>query len=284
MATNAVTGTVNAGFSLLNTLGTVGSNSKTSENAIVPDSSSLTISAGTGALQANELYYNSVATSTTPTDLDLTSLTDANSRTCSFSAVKGLVIQNTSTTNGENILIGNRTIAAPASAPTVAVVSGGSCTAGTYLVSYTWVNANGETTRSPDATATTASSNLTINVTIPSLPTGVTSANVYISTAGGASSTETRQNIVPQTAGTYAQTTAPAAGSAYPSTNTCSYLSFAGPLASSSDTITVYANSSSPVIWLKADASGWACGTNKYLRLTSATGTPTARVAIVGLG
>jgi hypothetical protein len=76
----------------------------------------------------------------------------------------------------------------PATAPTVSVTgggsSGGSLAAGTYFVRYTFAGPFGETSASDAATFTSASGNIP-RVTIPSLPTGATSAKIYLSPTGG---------------------------------------------------------------------------------------------------
>lgn len=74
----------------------------------------------------------------------------------------------------------------------------GTLAAGTYLCSYTIVNNAGESIRSSDRSITiTTGQNLVF--TLPSLPANASGLNVYVSTAGGASSTETLQNPAPLT-------------------------------------------------------------------------------------
>lgn len=76
----------------------------------------------------------------------------------------------------------------PGSAPTVSVTgggaSGGSLVAGTYFVRYSFAGPFGETWASAAQTFTSASGNIP-RVTIPSLPTGATSAKIYLSPVGG---------------------------------------------------------------------------------------------------
>lgn len=105
--------------------------------------------------------------------------------------------------------------------------SGGTVTAGTYYVKYTWVNSNGvESLPSPESNGlTTTGSTSTITITLPSFPTGIVSANIYISTATG---TETKQNATPVTTTTYTQTSALSAGTACPTTNPTATLNFYG--------------------------------------------------------
>lgn len=74
----------------------------------------------------------------------------------------------------------------PYSAPTLSKAANASSTvaASTHYVEYTWVNSYGESLPSPEASlAMTTGNNLV--VTLPTFPTGVTSANIYISTASG---------------------------------------------------------------------------------------------------
>lgn len=86
--------------------------------------------------------------------------------------------------------------------------------AGTYYVKYTWVDASGETLASPEASLITDDKNK-LNITLPAFPSGVTSANIYISTATG---TETLQGSTTSTE--YAQKSAITTGTALPSTST----------------------------------------------------------------
>ncbi len=97
--------------------------------------------------------------------------------------------------------------------------TGGSLTAATYYVKYTWVTSFGETQASPERSIVvpTGTSTNTITVTLPAFPANVTSANIYISTATG---TETKQGSTATT--TYTQTAALVAGSGQPSSNTAS--------------------------------------------------------------
>lgn len=74
--------------------------------------------------------------------------------------------------------------------PTVAPTLGQSADAGetlpdtTYYVAYTWKNAVGETMVGPEASLLIAAGNR-LNITIPSLPAGATSASIYVGTATG---------------------------------------------------------------------------------------------------
>ncbi len=85
--------------------------------------------------------------------------------------------------------------AAPAAVadPTVAVTgavttAAGGLAAGTYIFAYTWVNAYGESTigASTSAGVVVAGTTERATLTFPALPTGATSINLYITTAGGA--------------------------------------------------------------------------------------------------
>lgn len=108
------------------------------------------------------------------------------------------------------------TVSTPSTAPTLAAAAnaGSTLPAATYYVVYTWANANGETLISPEASQAITSGQQ-LNITIPALPAGATSANIYVSTSTG---TETRQaNIT----GTTLSISAPlVAGAAKPSSST----------------------------------------------------------------
>jgi microcystin-dependent protein len=109
---------------------------------------------------------------------------------------------------------GTGTINIPVSAPTLATATtGGSLGAATYYVKYTWVTAAGESMPSPEKSIVvpTGTSTNTVTVTIPSLPNGVTKANIYMSTATG---TETLQGNTTSTS--YTRTAALVAGAALP--------------------------------------------------------------------
>jgi hypothetical protein len=84
-------------------------------------------------------------------------------------------------------------ITAPTAAPGVATATtGGTLLAGTYVVGFAWVGANGQTTLSPTATQVVpvGTATNTITVTVPALPAGATAAAVYMSQAGGTSLTQ----------------------------------------------------------------------------------------------
>ena len=83
--------------------------------------------------------------------------------------------------NGAWVAFNDSTVAAPAAAPTLtATGSGGTIGAGTYLVSYTFVNAQGETTASPGAWITLTSAQSIQVTSITGIAAGVTNVNFYI--------------------------------------------------------------------------------------------------------
>lgn len=79
------------------------------------------------------------------------------------------------------------TIPSPTSAPTLgqSVKGGATIAAGTWYCAYSWKNAIGETLVSPVASIVLTAGNQ-IDMTIPALPAGVTSACIYIGTAANA--------------------------------------------------------------------------------------------------
>ncbi len=83
----------------------------------------------------------------------------------------------------------------PAAAPTVAATGGGSTggnlQAGTYYLKYTDVNSTGETLASPETLQFTVVAGNIPEVTLPSLPGGVTSRNIYLTPTNGISNSET---------------------------------------------------------------------------------------------
>jgi hypothetical protein len=131
----------------------------------------------------------------------------------------------------------NRHIADPVSAPTATATGGGSTggllAAGDYLISYTYIGVFGETLRSPDSSVLTVASGNKPRVTLPSLPTGVTGINVYVSTANGNRASETKYNASAIVATTYDLTIDIPSLGAPPSTNN------AGGYASGSTTFAV---------------------------------------------
>ncbi len=80
--------------------------------------------------------------------------------------------------------------------------AGGALAAGTYLCSYTVANNAGESVRSADVPVN-VSTGQNLVFTLPAVPANATALNVYVSTVGGASATETRQNAGPITGTAY---------------------------------------------------------------------------------
>ena len=107
----------------------------------------------------------------------------------------------------------------PTVAPTGGGASGGSLQAGTYYLKYTFVNANGQTTVSPESAQFTVAAGNIPQVTLPVLPAGSTSISIFLTAAGGGSGTETRY-ATGVTGTTYNLSTAQSAGAAMPTTNT----------------------------------------------------------------
>jgi hypothetical protein len=179
--------------------------------------------AGTGPNNA-QAYWPVTSTVTAAIDTwTLSGLTDGLARTIAFTKIRGFLLWIPMGTNGQDLQLRWPTVAAPVSAPTVSASGAdGTLATGNWIVSYTWTNANGETTRSPDTAPLAVTSGQHIGVTLPVLPTGATGANVYLSTLGGASATETRQNLAAVT-GTSYTILALQAGPAFPTTNTCYY-------------------------------------------------------------
>ena len=79
-----------------------------------------------------------------------------------------------------------------------ALGTGGSLAPGAYLCSYTVVNNAGESIRSADVAVSVASGQNLV-FALPAVPANANSLNVYVSTTGGSSSTETLQNASPIT-------------------------------------------------------------------------------------
>jgi hypothetical protein len=101
-------------------------------------------------------------------------------------------------TGGVELLLNNLVTANPALAnPTVQAtaassVATGGLTAGTYYVSYSFVDAYGETLTGGESAQFTASGLTQLwTVTLPALPTYAKQINLYVTNANGASGTET---------------------------------------------------------------------------------------------
>jgi hypothetical protein len=95
---------------------------------------------------------------------------------------------------------------APTAAPTATATGGGATggllAAGTYYIKITEHNGIGESTASPESSQLTVASTNIPRVAFPTLKTGNTARNVYITAAGGATNTE-KLYAAGITAGTY---------------------------------------------------------------------------------
>ncbi len=119
------------------------------------------------------------------------------------------------------LYVGVGMIVNPTAAPVpTTLTTGGTIAAGTYLVTYTWVSATGETMASPEAAVTTTGTTSTITVPVPSFPAGTTSANVYVTAAGGASGTETLQGAISVSGGSITLSSLTTSGAVEPTSNT----------------------------------------------------------------
>lgn len=117
-------------------------------------------------------------------------------------------------------------LAAPA-APTVnGATTGGTVAVGTYQVIVTYVTAAGETVGSTASPVTTTTATSTITITSPATATGATGWYAYVTQAGGAAATGTRQQVAgtPTAIGTNLVITAPptSTGAIAPTTDTTS--------------------------------------------------------------
>jgi len=127
----------------------------------------------TGALGAN-IYLSNTNGVNTALVLYRHGITQATGATCSLDS--GLW-------NGGTFAAGT--------VPPASNTTPGALAAGTYYVGYTWTHAHGETTAGAGSPAASVSSVLTVSagniprVTIPSLPTGATAANIYLSNTNG---------------------------------------------------------------------------------------------------
>ena len=75
-------------------------------------------------------------------------------------------------------------------APTGGGSTGGSLAAGTYYFAYTFVDCFGETLAGGESAQVTVGATNIPRVTLPALPTGVDSINLYLTAAGGGVGTE----------------------------------------------------------------------------------------------
>jgi hypothetical protein len=74
--------------------------------------------------------------------------------------------------------------------PTGGGATGGNLPAGTYYASYSWVDPYGETLAAGESAQFTVAAGNVPQITIPSPPTGVSFANIYLTLPGGGSGTE----------------------------------------------------------------------------------------------
>lgn len=96
---------------------------------------------------------------------------------------------------------------APSSGMTAAVVAGTGLGIGAYLYAATFTSPDGESTPSPNVSATTTSGNQKVNLAaIPTGPTGTTGRNLYRTVVGGAT-LELLHSITDNTTTTYTDTT-----------------------------------------------------------------------------
>lgn len=191
---------------------------------------------GQGLVDAQSKFYSQIINGIV--QYDLTAILDPVAQALSMARVKGILVVNFNQADGDILTLGGATILPGAAPGATAGGTGGTVPVGTYLVSYTFVNANGETTRSADATVVVTSGQQ-ITVTLPALPTGATGINVYMSTAGGSSSTETKQNGgTPVTTTTYTIASL-TAGATFPTTNTAFYGGLVGPFGTAKGTLDV---------------------------------------------
>lgn len=169
---------------------------------------------------------------------------------------------------------------APPAAPTLGTAtSGGTVAAGTYLGINTYVNAQGETLGSSSSSITTSGSTSTITTTSPA-PSGVaggaaTGYYTYLTQAGGAAGTETRQQVAgsPTPIGTNFVLTAPptSGGAAPPAASTAGVPSLllaananrlSATLVNLSDTLTVWLGRDNTITIANATPLGAGSGSN----------------------
>jgi hypothetical protein len=98
-----------------------------------------------------------------------------------------------------NLIAANPAIANATTAPTVTATGGGTTggflPAGAYFLKYTWTDGAGETLASSEsATFTVAAGNIP-QATAPSIPTGASGWNMYLTPTNGASGTETLYSV-----------------------------------------------------------------------------------------
>lgn len=193
-------------------------------------------------------------------------------------------------------------VANPTQDPTLSsAATGGTVPANTYYFRYTWVTANGETSPNTNekTVAVTGSTN-TLTIGVPSFPTGVTSANVYVSSSAGA---ESYQGNIAASGGSLTITAPITIGKPLPSVNTTSYqeinpsvLSLTG--GSEFDVHNVYYNASvafgtwdgtTSVVFDSDGGAGarmgilYHCNANQWIRLYNTSATNTLQLSFDGV-
>jgi hypothetical protein len=164
------------------------------------------------------------------------------------------------------------TVAAQIPNPTVPATvttnaAGGTIAAGTYLVTYTYVNAAGETLAGPETPITTTgtTSQITVTLATPVPAIATVGARVYISAAGGANGSEKLQGLIATGASTFTLSAPPAAVTAVPGANTT------GPA-----TTTEFLNltgATGPVFLANQYIQCTVNGVTEYTRVQAVTGT-----------
>lgn len=114
------------------------------------------------------------------------------------STKSAFVVMPNGVTIHDNIVIDDRKLANPTTAPTLSTVSGGSLGSRTYYVVYSWSNDTGETLYSSEANVSVAANSL-LKITHPysssyGPPSGAKKVNFYVSTS---TTTETLQGYTP---------------------------------------------------------------------------------------
>ena len=154
----------------------------------------ITFANGTGAGKVEVLWHDKRTLGSGADSLDFTSgLTDGWTSAVDLTKAKGLYVHNTSAT--KQLAFGYVAAnSAPTSAPTATATGGGSTggtlAAGTYYIVFTETNDLGETTASPESSQLTVSAGNIPRVTFPSLKTGNTARNLYLTAANGSTGTE----------------------------------------------------------------------------------------------
>lgn len=111
----AASGTVRVETSLNQQL-TAGTTIPTTTNVPCNVTKLLTFASGTAANQVNKVAYYTGTANATPTDINLFTLTCLDGSS-GFTAIRGLVVINSSTTDGQYLLLGGNTATNPWTAP-----------------------------------------------------------------------------------------------------------------------------------------------------------------------